>query len=321
MSRNSEAIIALCSHLCIGENVVPLEPREWSELAAKLMDIGLQPADLFDFSGNDFVEKLTVGKDYADRIQRLIDRSASLAFEISKYENMGITAITRADKAYPRNLKKALGNSCPPLFYCSGEMSILDKRCIGYVGSRNVSDDDVEFTKKTVEKTVLADFGIVSGGAKGIDTISEETALALGAAAVEFVSDSMLRKLRQSSVVKAVNNGKLLILSVAKPDAGFNVGIAMMRNRYIYAHSSGTVVVRSDYEKGGTWAGATENLKYNWCKELCWDKKTYRGNQALIEKGALPIDINWNVNIDELPPNNIQDEYKQLSLFDNNKMS
>ena len=34
-----------------------------------------------------------------------------------------------------------------------------------------------------------------------------------------------------------------------------------MRNRYIYAQSSGTVIIRSDKGKGGTWAGATENLK------------------------------------------------------------
>ena len=54
-----------------------------------------------------------------------------------------------------------------------------------------------------------------------------------------------------------------------------NVGMAMMRNRYVYAQSCGTVVVRSEYNKGGTWAGAIDNLKNEWCKELCRDKNKH----------------------------------------------
>lgn len=38
---------------------------------------------------------------------------------------------------------------------------------------------------------------------------------------------------------------------MAKPDAGFNAGIAMQRNKYIYVQSEATVVVKSDYNKGG----------------------------------------------------------------------
>lgn len=135
-------------------------------------------------------------------------------------------------------------------------------------------------------------------------------------AAVEFLSDSMLRRLHKSSTVKAVNDGRLLLLSVAKPDAGFNVGIAMMRNRYIYAHSIGTVIVRSDLGKGGTWAGAVENLKHGWCKELCWNNQDYKGNMSLIEKGAIPVDSDWDGNIDAAVPKSAVSDQQQLSIFD-----
>ena len=37
MNTNANAIFTLCSHLCIGDNVVPLEPREWGEFAKKLI--------------------------------------------------------------------------------------------------------------------------------------------------------------------------------------------------------------------------------------------------------------------------------------------
>lgn len=316
MNRNSSAILALCSHLCMGENIVPLEPKEWSEIAKKLMERDMQPAELFDFSSSDLTQNLDISQDYADRLVRLMDRSASLAFEISRYENMGITPVTRADKAYPATLKKRLGNSCPPIFYCCGDMSLLTVECVGYAGSRTVSEDDEEFTKSTVKKTAAHGYGVVSGGAKGIDTFAEEAVLAAGMTAVEFLSDSMLRRLHKSSTVKAVNDGRLLLLSVAKPDAGFNVGIAMMRNRYIYAHSIGTVIVRSDLGKGGTWAGAVENLKHGWCKELCWNNQDYKGNMSLIEKGAIPVDSDWDGNIDAAVPKSAVSDQQQLSLFD-----
>ena len=317
MNRNSEAIIMFCSHLCVEEGIHPLEPAEWSVLAEKLRAAGLTPADLLSFRENGAQEKLNLDADTAARYRRLLDRGGSLEFAISNYENMGIHVLTRADQTYPKALKAKLGNACPPLFYFAGELSLLDRPAAGYAGSRNVSIQDAEFTRKTVEKTVAHGYGVVTGGAKGIDQISREAALGQDAPVIEYASDSLDKKLRQSAYVRAIQNGKLLVLSVARPDAGFHVGIAMMRNRYIYAQSGGTVVVRAEKGKGGTWAGASENLKRNWCPTLCWDHD-YSGNQALIELGAIPIDDSWEGDLSALPQaeNRTVSQPEQLSLFD-----
>ena len=315
MHANVNAIFTLCSHLCVGDNVAPLEPKEWGELAKKLMDAQLQPESIFQLSKADFRDKLQVSEAYTDRIFRLLDRNASLAFELSQLENIGISAITRADQEYPQKLKQALANNCPPIFYIAGDISLLNQQYVGYVGSRTTAEEDIAFTRDTITKTVSHGYGVVSGGAKGIDTVSEEQALALGAPIVEYLCDSMLQKTKKSAVIKAITNKQMLLLSVVKPDAPFHVGVAMMRNRYIYAQSSGTVVVRSDYNKGGTWAGATENLRHNWCKTLCWDKKSYKGNKELILQGAIAIDETWDGDISTIctaAPNT--DE--QLSLFE-----
>lgn len=308
------SIIIVLIRISIVDGVAPLEPKEWSELAKKLMQNGIQPGDLFDFSVNDLIERVGINNQTAERIARLIDRDASLLFELGEYENMGIYAITRADQAYPAKLKKKLGSNCPPIFYYAGDLGLLNRSFIGYVGSRTVNEEDIRFTNKTVEKTFENGYGVVSGGAKGIDTYSEETILKLGGIAVEYLSDSMLRKMKKSNIVREIQNKHLIMLSVVKPDAGFNVGVAMMRNRYIYAQSDGTVVVRSEYNKGGTWAGATENLNYGWCPEMCWDKN-YQGNKMLIQKGAIPIDDSWNGDINALPHGqSIIGE--QISMFD-----
>lgn len=314
MNQNSYAILALCSHLCVGDGIVPLEPKEWSTLAISLLDRGMQPAQLLELSAQELKTQLVIGTDYAERLARLIGRSASLSFEMSKYENMGIYAVTRADENYPARLKKVLGNQCPPIFYYAGDLKLAENGSVGYVGTRTVSEADITFTRMTVQKTVQQSFGVVSGGAKGVDSIAESEALSCGSSAIAYLSDSMLRRMKLSATVRAVQDGRLLLLSVVKPDAGFNAGIAMMRNRYIYAQSRGTVVIKADYNKGGTWAGAMENLRHKWCAEFCRENKKYPGNTALIRAGAIPIDEAWDGNV--LSETYSQSEAEQLTLFD-----
>ena len=90
----------------------------------------------------------------------------------------------------------------------------------------------------------------------------------------------------------------------------------LMRNRYIYAQSSGTVIVRSDYNKGGTWSGAVDNLKHGWCPEFCWDQKNYPGNKALIRQGAHPIDTQWDGDVMSERYQEKKQGQEQMSLFD-----
>ncbi len=315
MNQDSNAILTLCSHICVGEGVRPLEPKEYDAVARVLNQAGKTPKDLFDFSSDDFAAVLGCDAEQTARFKRLLDRNASLSFALCQYQNMGIEVLTRADASYPKRLKKALSHGCPPIFYYAGDLSLLDRQFIGYVGSRTVTQEDVDFTVHTVRKTASLGYGVVSGGARGIDTVSGTEALLQDSFCAEYLSDSLLKKLKKSDTVKSVQQGKLLLLSAVKPDAGFQVGMAMTRNRYIYAQSVGTVVVRSDLKKGGTWAGATENLKSSWCVTLCWDHP-YPGNQALIAMGAVPIGADWDGRIPAQTTSPAAAEsFEQTSLF------
>ena len=180
MNLDSNAILTLCSHVCVGEGVRPLEPKEYSELAKKLGNMGKSPKDLFDFTAQDFEQLLELPLDDIDRVKRLLDRNASLAFDLGQYSIMGIETVTRADTEYPQKLKKKLGNACPPIFYYAGDLSLLDRKYIGYVGARTVTVKDIDFTKNAVRKTTSLGYGVVSGGAKGIDTVSGTEALLNG---------------------------------------------------------------------------------------------------------------------------------------------
>lgn len=294
VNKNASVIISLCSFILAGDDIKPYKPSEWSKLAENLLFNNLEPINLYDFSDDDYKKILGYDSDEIYRIKRLLDRTGSLAFKISEYEKMGIKIVTRADKEYPKVLKKNLGKLSPPLFYYVGDIEIANSTFIGFVGSRSVNENDIEVTSKIVKNVVNNKYSIVSGGAKGIDSIASEDAIANGGIAMEFLSDSLIRKIKDPKVNKYVREQRLLVLSAAKPDAGFNVGNAMARNKYIYASSIATVVMKADFKKGGSWAGAIEALKNKWTNVYCWKNEEYKGNMELIEKGALPIyDTEW----------------------------
>lgn len=88
-----------------------------------------------------------------------------------------------------------------------------------------------------------------------------------------------------------------------RPDSGFQVWKAMDRNKHIYALSDGAVVAHSAHKSGGTWSGATENLKHGWVPlSVRAEPPVPKGNRKLIEKGGKPVDrrlLRDNVDLEE----------------------
>lgn len=74
------------------------------------------------------------------------------------------------------------------------------------------------------------------------------------------------------------------------PSATFSVGNAMGRNKIIYGLSRCTIVVASDHETGGTWAGATEALKNGYGRVASWiGPGGGAGISALVRSGAAEL--------------------------------
>ena len=323
MNNNRDIIITLCSYLCVGTDVKPYTNKEWATISSLLLENNKQPYDLLNFTNDDFVKILKFDFEEIERIKRLFARSASLAFEIEKLNNKGINLITRADKEYPKILKKKLSYKCPPIFYYAGNLEILNQKFIGFVGSRTISDSDIMFTESAVKHFIEEGYSIVSGGAKGVDSVSTKCAIDNGSYAVEFLADSLIKKIKDVNVVNAIQNNKLLLLSATIPSTGFDVGTAMQRNKFIYCLSEKTIVVKSDYNKGGTWAGAKEAINNAFTNVCCWNNNEYTGNQHLIELGADIIDNDFKIEVNNNKVEKIKKEKKvkkekieQLNIFD-----
>ncbi len=313
-SDNSMSAVLLCSYMGINNDDAykPLTLKEWNELLDSVLEHGQQPSVVMDPSQS-FLRETDCSQAYIERIKRLMSRAGTVAFQLDELEGKGIDIVTQFDADYPVLMKRRLKKKTPPVLFYSGDIGLAKKIGIGVAGSRNVDAEGVEFARKLVEKAAAERLVVYSGGAKGVDSIAEKAAVESGSAAISFVADSLISKIRKKEILDAIVNRKCLLLSDVRPDVGFSAARAMNRNRYIYASSYGTFVVASDYNKGGTWAGATEAMKNEWTKVLVWNHGGYEGNRRLIEKGAVPYELS-EAPVFELLTRK-EEKFQQVDLF------
>ena len=260
LTADAQAILLLTGVFGSKEPVAPLSLREYNEVAEWLLREKLSPADFFKPETVQALEQSLFPIDPA-RIARLLERGGAMAFALSKWERQGIWVLCRSDSAYPKSLKVHLGRHAPAFFYGVGNSALLSGGGIGVVGSRNVKDTGLRFTQNLGKACAIEHVQIVSGGARGTDENAMIACLLNGGTAVGVLADSLLRTAISPKYRDAVRENTVCLISSFHPEAGFTVGNAMSRNKYIYALADSTVVVAADYQKGGTWAGAEEELK------------------------------------------------------------
>ena len=82
---------------------------------------------------------------------------------------------------------------------------------------------------------------------------------------------------------------RLVLVSPFDPSLRFTVAQAMQRNKVIYALAEAALVVNADFNRGGTWAGAVEQLKkYSVPLFVRSTGDPAEGLDALQQRGARP---------------------------------
>lgn len=313
-SDNAMSAILLCSYIGINKEDVskPFSLGEWNDFLKKIIEKKLEPAMILNRKLA-ILNELNYNEKDVERIEKLLTRGGAVAFELDNLSSKGIEVITLFDADYPVLLKRKLKRKAPPVLFYAGEINLAKKIGIAVVGARNVNQEGVEFTKELVRRASEERLIVYSGGAKGVDSISENTAIQNGSAVVSFIADSLIKRIKKKEILNYIIQGKLLLISDVKPDVGFSAARAMNRNKYIYSSAYGAFVVASDYSKGGTWAGAIENLKNEWTEEFVWNHKEYDGNLKLIEKGGIPYTLSVEKIYDSIIRK--QNNYNQLNIF------
>lgn len=290
LSPNTQAILLLIAPLIVGKGAPPkdlLTPGEYKRLARFLWDRQQQPADLLTAEGTSLLQECHSLVD-SSRLKRLLERGFLLSQAMERWQTRSIWVISRADAGYPKRLRAHLKDDAPPLLYGCGEMSILNSGGLAVVGSRNVDDELIAYTEKVGSLAAGAGRALVSGGARGVDQAAMRGALEAGGRVIGVLADSLEKAAMNRENRNHLMDGRLVLISPYDPSAGFNVGHAMQRNKLIYALADAALVVNADYEKGGTWAGAVEQLVKLHCVPVYVrsNGKSNKALDALQRKGA-----------------------------------
>ena len=307
MDANKQAILMLSTYFSPSQkgNPTSLTPLEYGRFALWLRKNKYQPKDLF----SQFDEILNKWKDKKNKITKerlsfLIGRGMAMGMALEKWHRAGIWVITRSDTEYPKRLKTHLGDNAPAVLFGVGNKNLLNAGGLSMVGSRNFNARDQEFTQYIAKQAAMEGINIVSGGARGVDETAMLSSLEVNGTAIGILANNLLKATLSGKWRKHIRNNQLVLISTYYPEASFNIGNAMGRNKYIYCLSDRALVVCSDEGKGGTWAGANENIKKNWIPLFVKEPSDGSGNAVLKRMGANSLhwidtqeeDKNWLLN-------------------------
>jgi predicted Rossmann fold nucleotide-binding protein DprA/Smf involved in DNA uptake len=317
LSPNSQAILLLCASF--GQNrqadPQPLTVTEYSNLVKWLVDHDMKPADLLARNGKSRLQEIPPEKLDYQRLFALLERGAMLAFAVENWTNQGIWILTRSDANYPKRLKKHLKHSAPPILYGVGNQALLNRGGLAIVGSREVDPAGLEYTQKVAQISAHQGIQVVSGGDKGVDRAAMLAAVEVGGTTVGMLAHPLSKEAVFSAYRSAIQDGRLTLVSAYDPNAGFNVGNAMGRNKYIYALADYALVVSSALGSGGTWAGAIEALQKIQTVPLFVriQENVPEGNHELLKKGAIPFpDLTGNESLWKLLSESVSQTKSEL---------
>ena len=216
-----------------------------------------------------------------------------LAFIAEQLQNEGFQIISVNSPGYPAVLKENLKmKGSPPVLYIKGRKGLLQDDAVAVVGSRSAGKTALDFTDRVARKSVKESKVVVSGFAKGVDRQALDSAIATHGKSIIVLPQGILTF--QSGFKKyyePIVNGDLLVLSTFFPKAGWDVGLAMARNAYIYGLAGEIYVAETD-SKGGTWEGAMDGLRrHRTVYVRIPEPGETNANRKLIDLGAVPVSM------------------------------
>ena len=175
---------------------------------------------------------------------------------------MNYNFITIDDDMYPECLKEI---SNPPLkLYYKGNLDLLkEERLIAVVGTRNPSSYGKLCCEYMVKKMSRANITIVSGFAKGIDSIAHKTSLLTEGKTIAVIASGLdiVYPASNLSLYREIEEKGLILSEYEAGVKPFKSNFPQ-RNRIIAGLSKGTIVVESK-DRGGSLITANLALEFN----------------------------------------------------------
>ena len=254
----------------------------------RLLDVLGTPENILRASTDRLQAAEGIGPELARRIAGW-EADVDLAGEIARMEEAGVHAVTTEDDAYPKPLKEIYD---PPIvLYVWGELTDRDARAVGVVGSRRPSIYGLETAKKFSHHLALAGWTVVSGLARGIDTVSHQGALAAPDGRTIAVLGCGLGTIyppENFALAERIASGHGAVITefpmAMRPDKQ----TFPMRNRIISGLSRGVLVVEAGENSGALISAhqAAEQGRTVFAVPGQIDRPEARGSNRLLREGA-----------------------------------
>lgn len=216
---------------------------------------------------------------FARRVINLLSRTQQLQWYLERGKHRGCTPITRISPQYPAYLRNRLGAEAPGVIWAKGDVSLLQRRAVALVGSRDLFSENREFARLVGKQAAMQGFTLVSGHARGADRAAQDSCLENGGSVISVVSDELEKHREHPNV---------LYLSEEGFDLAFSSHRALQRNRLIHSLGEKTFVAQCALGRGGTWDGTRNNLRHSWSPVFCFQDGS-DASRELSQLGAVLI--------------------------------
>jgi DNA processing protein len=221
--------------------------------------------------------------------------------EMAKLERYSIKVITCNDKSYPRRLKEIY--DFPPLLYMRGELKPEDDWCLAVVGTRRATVYGKQITEEITSDLARSKITIVSGLARGIDTIAHRSALEAGGRTIAVFASGL-------DIVYPAENTRLAqdIMEHGALLSEYPLGTRPRaenfprRNRILSGLSLGVLVTEGGEDSGAmiTAADALEQNREVFAVPGSILSPSSRGTNQLIQKGEAKLVRQYTDILEEL---------------------
>ena len=257
MNSREEGFLLLTSRLGDAQRR-PLTVAQMRELE-RCVRRSPRPTENRELLPEDLIQ-MGCSEETAHRVVALLEDRRQLSLYLQQGREKGCFPLSRMTRGYPEKLQKSLGEETPGCIWYKGNLSLLDRPAIALVGSRDLAPDNAQFAKQVGELAAKYHLTLISGNARGADTIAQDSCLRAGGNVICVVADQLMRKAEMPQV---------LYLSEDGFDVPFCAQRALSRNRLIHCLGKVTFVAQCSNGTGGTWDGTSRNLKGAWSPVYC----------------------------------------------------
>jgi DNA processing protein len=207
--------------------------------------------------------------------------------EVERLERGRIRVLTWEDPAYPKNLHQVF--NAPPVLYVRGRIEVRDEWAVAVVGTRRASVYGKEAARMIGSGLARAGVTVVSGLARGIDTVAHRSCLDAGGRTIAVLGcgvDVVYPPQNARLAAEMIERGALVSeYPLGTRPEGRNFP---PRNRIISGLTLGTVVVEADIGSGAriTSGFAAEQGREVFSVPGSIFAKGSRGTNELIQQGA-----------------------------------